>query len=122
MNDSEIKDKICEQGIEVNQKNELWAQTPNKNDMMSITGDIMDARLKWCQYYKNQNWDLVIFSDETVFNDLRKSKKKWVHKGKDYRAPKTGKRNHKVNVLAIISRTEKFSLNYLLMTWILMLI
>ena len=36
---SEIKDELCEQGIEVNQrtrtrylreKNELWAQTPNK--------------------------------------------------------------------------------------------
>ena len=44
--------------------------------MMNFTVDHMDARLKWCQSYKNKNWDLVIFSDETVFSDFRKSKKK----------------------------------------------
>ena len=58
------------------------------NDMMNLTNDHMDARLKWCQSYKNQNWDLVIFSDETVFSDFRKSKKKWVQKGTVYGATK----------------------------------
>ena len=48
------------------------------NDKMNLMADHMDARLKWCQSYKNQNWDLVIFSDKTVFNNFRKSKKKWV--------------------------------------------
>ena len=78
--------------------------------MMNLTADHMDARLKWCQSYKNQNWDLVIFSDETVFSDFRKSKKKWVQKGTVYRAPKTGKGKHKVNAWTAISRTEKTQL------------
>ena len=78
--------------------------------MMNLTADHMDARLKWCQSYKNQNWDLVIFSDETVFSDFRKSKKKWVQKGTVYKAPKTGKGKHKVNAWAAISRTEKTQL------------
>ena len=43
---------------------------------MNLTANHMDARLKWCQYNKNQNLDAVIFSDETVFNDFRKAKKK----------------------------------------------
>ena len=38
--------------------------------MMNLTADHMDARLKWCQFYKHQNWDLVIFSNETVFSDF----------------------------------------------------
>ena len=50
------------------------------------------------------------FSDETVFSDFRKSKKKWVQKGTVYRAPKTGKGKHKVNEWAAISRTEKIQL------------
>ena len=75
--------------------------------MMNLTADHMDARLKWCQSYKNKNWDLVIFSDKTVFSDFRKSKKKWVQKGTVYRAPKAGKGKHKVNAWAVISRTEK---------------
>ena len=54
--------------------------------MMNFTADHMDARLKWCQSYKNQNWNQVIFSDETVFSDFSKSKKKWVQKGTVYRA------------------------------------
>ena len=53
----------------------------------------------------------------------KKSKKKWVHKGTVYRAPKTGKGKHKVNAWEAISRTEiKPSLNYLLITYILMFI
>ena len=73
--------------------------------MMNLTADHMDARLKWCQSYKNQNLNLVIFSDETVFSYFRKSKKKWVQKGTVYKAPKTGKEKHKVNAWAAISRT-----------------
>ena len=42
--------------------------------MMKLTADHMDVRLKWCQYYKNQNWDLAIFSNETEFSDFRKVK------------------------------------------------
>ena len=92
--------------------------------MMNLTADHMDARLKWCQSYKNQNWDLVIFSDQTVFSDFRKGKTKWVQKGTVYRAPKTGKGKNTVNAWAAISRTErkKNNLNYLLITRILMLI
>ena len=74
---------------------------------MNLTVDHMDARLKWCQSYKNQNWDLAIYSDETVFSDYRKSKKKWVQKYTVYRAPKFGKGMHKVNAWAAISTTEK---------------
>ena len=74
--------------------------------MMNLTADQMDARLKWCQSNKNQNWDLIIFSDEILISDLRKIKKKWVQKGTVYRAPKTGKGNHKVNAWAAILRTE----------------
>ena len=77
---------------------------------MNLTADHMDARLKWCQSYKNQNWVLFIFSDETVFSDFKKSKKKWVQKDTVYRAPKTGKGKHKVNAWAAISRTEKTQL------------
>ena len=44
-------------------------------DMMNLTADHMDERLKWCQSFKNQNWDLVIFSDETVFSDFKKVKR-----------------------------------------------
>ena len=65
---------------------------------MNLTVDHMDARLKWYQSYKNQKWDLIIFNDETVFSDFRTSKMKWVLKGTVYRAPKTGKGKHKVNV------------------------
>ena len=43
--------------------------------MMNLRVDNMDVRLKWCQSNKNQNWDLIIFSNEIVFSDLRKSKK-----------------------------------------------
>ena len=46
--------------------------------MMNPMFDHMEARLKWCQLYKNQNWNLVIFSDETVFSNFKKIKKKWV--------------------------------------------
>ena len=45
------------------------------NDMMNLTAEHMDARLKWCQSYKNQDLDLVIFRDETVFSDFRKAKR-----------------------------------------------
>ena len=132
MDVSEIKDELCEQGIEVNQRT-LTKYLKKKmnyehklpiNDMMNLTADHMDFRLKWCQSYKkNQNWDLVNFIDETVFSDFRKSKKKCVQKGTVYRAPKTGKGKHKVNAWAAISRTEeKTNLNYLLITWIQMLI
>ena len=114
---SEIKDELCEQGIEVNQrtltrylKKMNYEHKLPINDMMNLTADHMDARLKWCQSYKNQNWDLVIFCDETVFSDFRKSKKKWVQKGKVYKAPKTGKGKHKVNAWAAISRTDKTQL------------
>ena len=112
---SEIKDELCEQGIKVNQRT-LTIYLREKinhehklpiNDMMSLTDDHMDARLKWCQSYKNQNWDLVIFSDETVFSDFRKSKKKWIQKGTVYRASKTGKGKLKVNVWAAILWREK---------------
>ena len=40
--------------------------------MMNFMADQMDARLKWCQSYKNKNCDLIIFSDETVFSDFKK--------------------------------------------------
>ena len=50
---------------------------------------------------------MVIFSDETVFSDFRKSKKKWVQKDTVYRAPKTGKGKHKVNAWVAISSSEK---------------
>ena len=43
--------------------------------MMNFTANNMDARLKWCQSYKDQNWDFIIFSDETIYSDFRKSKK-----------------------------------------------
>ena len=59
--------------------------------MMNITGDQMDARLKWCQSYKNQYWNLVIFSDEIVFSDFRFCKKKWVQNGTVYQASKADK-------------------------------
>ena len=75
--------------------------------MMNLTDDHMDVRLKQCQSYKNQNWDLVIFSDENVFSDFRKSKKKLVQKGTVYRAPKAGKGKDKVNAWAAISRIKK---------------
>ena len=78
--------------------------------MMNLTADHMNARLKWCQSNKNQNWYLFIFSDETVFSDFRKSKKKWVQNCTVYKAPKTGKGKHKVNACAAISRTEKLNL------------
>ena len=65
--------------------------------MMNLTVDHMDARLKWCQSYKNQNWSLIIFSDEIVFSNYRKNKKKWVQKGTVYSAPKIYKGKHKVN-------------------------
>ena len=40
---------------------------------MNLKADHMDTRLKWCQSYNNQNLNLVIFSDETIFSDFRKS-------------------------------------------------
>ena len=88
MDVSEIKDEFCEQGIKVNQKTFTKCLREKKNNehkplikyMINLTADHMDARLKWCQSYKNQNWDLAIFNDETVFSDFRKSKKKWVQK------------------------------------------
>ena len=114
---SEIKDELCKQGIEVNQRKfTIYLRKMNYehkltiNDMMNLTADHMNARFKWCQSYKNQNWDLVIFSDETVFSDFRKRKKKWVQKSTVYRAPKTGKGKHKVNAWVAISRTEKTQL------------
>ena len=83
------------------------------NDIMNLTTDHMDARLNRCESYKNQNWDLAIISNETVFNDFRKSKKKWVQKCIVYKSLKTGKGMHKVNRCVAISRTErkKTSLN-----------
>ena len=79
----EIKDELCEQGIEVNQstltrylrKKKNYEHKLSINDMMNLMADHMDARLKYCQSYKNQKWNLVIFSNETVFNDFRKNKK-----------------------------------------------
>ena len=38
-----------------------------------------------------------MISDETIFSDFRKSRKKWVKKGEVYGSPKTGKGKHKVN-------------------------
>ena len=90
--------------------------------MMNLTADHMDARLKWCQSYKNQNWDFVIFSDETLFSDFRKSKKKWVQKGTAYRAPKTGKESIRSMHGQQYQEQKKPSLNYLLITLIQMLI
>ena len=47
---------------------------------MNLMAGHMDTRMKWCQFYKNQNWDLVIFSDETVFSNLEKIKRSWSRK------------------------------------------
>ena len=35
--------------------------------------------------FKDYTWDNVIFSDETIFSDFRKSRKKWVKKGEVYK-------------------------------------
>ena len=47
---------------------------------MNLMDNRIDARLKWCQSNKNQNWDLVIFGGEAVFSYFRKSKKKQYRK------------------------------------------
>ena len=39
---------------------------------MNLKADHLAFRLKWCQPYKNQNWDLTISSDETVFSEFWK--------------------------------------------------
>ena len=57
--------------------------------------------------YKDYTWDNVIFSDETIFSDFRKSRKKWVKKGEVYKSTKTGKGKHKVNAWAAISRNGR---------------
>ena len=43
--------------------------------MTNLTADHIDARLKWCQSYKNKILDLVIFSDETDRVTLEKIKR-----------------------------------------------
>ena len=57
--------------------------------------------------YNDFTWDNIIFSDETIFSDFRKSRKKWVKKGEVYKSPKTGKGKHKVNAWAAISRNGR---------------
>ena len=59
--------------------------------------------------YKDYTWDNVIFSDETIFSDFRKSRKKWV-KREVYKSPKTDKGKHKVNAWAAISRNGRLDI------------
>ena len=125
---SEIKEELCEQGIEVSQRKLTRYLRKNYehklpiNDMMNLTADHMDARLKWCQSYKNKNWDLVIFSDETVFSDFRKSKRSEYRKAQFIELQKLAKESIKSMHGQQYQEQKKPSLNYLLLTWILMLI
>ena len=78
----------------------------------------MWSQLKWLQSYKNINWDLVIFSDETVFCDFSHSKRNRCRKLK-YKAPKILKKSEG-NAWTTISIIEIKSKSFTFITRILM--
>ena len=128
MDDSEIKNKHIELGIGVTKRifrrylRKNYEHKLTTNNMMNLTADHMEDKLKWCQSCKNQNWDYAIFSDETVFSDFRKSKKIGTER---YSLLSSKNLQRKVSDQCMgssIKNREKKSLNYLFKTWILMLI
>ena len=109
---SKTKDELCEQTIEVNQitlarylKKNYEHKLPIK-DIMNLMDNRIDARMKWCQSYKNQNWDLVIFGNENVFSYFRKVKRNSTESGY-IKSSKTCKGKQRVNVTVVKSRIEE---------------
>ena len=111
---NEIKERLVEKGYKLAYStlcrylNKIGFQNKNPiNDLMNLTTAQKEKRFIWWKKNKDYTWDNVIFSDETIFSDFRKSRKKWVKKGEVYKSPKTGKGKHKVNAWAAISRNGR---------------
>ena len=109
----EIMERLVEKGYKLAYStlcrylNKIGFQNKNPiNYLMNLTTTQKKKKIYLVLKYKDYTWDNVIFSDETIFSDFRKSRKKWVKK-EVYKSPKTGKRKHKVNAWAAISRNGR---------------
>ena len=90
--------------------------------MMNITTDHMDDRLKWCQSYKNQNWDLIIFRYETVLVTFEKVKRSGSRKAQFIELQKLAKESIRSMCGQQYQEQKQPNLNYLLIKKTLMLI
>ena len=127
---SEIKDELCEQGIEVNQRTQTrylkkkinYEHKLPINDMMNLTADHMNARLKLRQSYKNQNWIWSFLVLKLYLVILEKVKRSGYRKSQFTELQKLAKESIRSMHGQQYQEQKKPSLNYLLITWILMFI